>query len=319
MPNLSNQADNSKPRSTSQESADSKNADKRSRNSRRCPEESPQIIDPVMDEVRQKWHKAYGNYDNFSVLQRDRRAMAARLLVQGKDTEALALALRVSGYRRVRCSMHRLTLPTPKAFLRWCKEYVDRYDCFPTVKETDLYYIYKDTTRVTRHLSWVKTYAENHDRILDILREGGAVADIIDEFGGSFAVVRRYLKKHGITDIKKFRNQEARKAEQPAEPKAAEAPKEAPPVAPPRSYELGWTPEEHAQHGKAAVLAALFARGEMHDPAGIESVSDLLADIMHYCDQEKVDFYEALHMGRCYWKDEKSANNQIPTRREEGE
>ncbi len=36
------------------------------------------------------------------------------------------------------------------------------------------------------------------------------------------------------------------------------------------------------------------------------AVSDLLADLMHYCDQEGIDFDECVDRGRCHYEEEKA-------------
>lgn len=270
--------------------------------------------DPILDEVRQKWVAEYGNHVDYVMLDRRRRSMVATLLIQGTDIESLAKALKVSGYPGVLCSLHRLMLPMPKALMLWRRKYVRRFGYAPSLEEVDMYYIYQDTAHRPRRLAWTEVYAKNHARILNMLRRGGTISTILDTLGGSCGAIQQYLKEHGIASVKEPHEKEPSRA---GAGKTLPASKETPPAVSSRSPELGWTFEEHAQHGKAAILAALFARGEMHDPTDIASVSDLLADLMHYCDQEKVDFYEALHLGRCYWKDEKSANNQTPAHWEE--
>ena len=73
----------------------------------------------------------------------------------------------------------------------------------------------------------------------------------------------------------------------------------------PYKQEGGQSNEQRARNAKAGLIASEKKRGCYWGTLSEDSVSDLLTDLMHYCDRESLVFDQLLQIARLNYKEEK--------------
>lgn len=73
----------------------------------------------------------------------------------------------------------------------------------------------------------------------------------------------------------------------------------------PYKQEGGHSNESRARNARAGLVASLKQRGECWETLDEDTVSDLLADLMHWCDRESLDFDRLLRFAKQNHEEEK--------------
>lgn len=73
----------------------------------------------------------------------------------------------------------------------------------------------------------------------------------------------------------------------------------------PHKQEGGHSNESRARNARAGLVASLKHRGECWETLDEDAVSDLLTDLMHWCDRESLVFDQLLGIARLNYKEEK--------------